>query len=1294
MGSSSGSYKCGGSLSSSSNLSPLAPPFMVDKSLTRSSPTNPAMNFHELPVFSTVFDPAGPFSSAGRKFGATEPLGSTTCASSGGVYGFPGSQSSNSDVYYVGHSAGTGYDPFSYDQFPNTMPARDGDDVLKPYYGPYVSSPPQCKDTFSGANYDLLSSSGAGHFTGYGSRQVDRKQGAPSDGEYKPEWGGFWGGLGNSEHRNWTKYAPSSGVKDFNLFDLSSDKNHLSGDGSDQSHPFDDTAIKGCLFGDASSKGPLFGDVGNKSNLKQGACVSQGLDSHGEGTSVLDNSFDIFGGTYHFASLGIHQQGQNLSFKNSGGSSSDCLRMSGFVSVAAAIESPGLQRPLLESVSNLSGPQKANGFSSEDHFSQSGCYMFGCTSTTSTFPITVTNAQSGGGTSSAGSTLSGIPVNPMVAEIACSTIHSSGKDRFYQKESEIALGMEDVGFQPRVVITRPLPLPKFGSSSQKGETVNDDSDVEFTSTKTKFTPQATPQFSCNGFTPKIDDAEVSCSIEKHSSGSDLHNPAEDSPCWKGASSTRFSPFKVSDDVSSEIFVSHEDGCKSPRTEEPHKKNLPVDSSDSVDISSEKLGVSTFPEKPAVPNCTSVHEGSCPLNQKSYCIDLNIPDGLEFLDDCHVSTKKDSSISSNPRSDLDSKPPLVTELILEEAEVLSGLSTSEASVTAKCGTYTPKAAQKSSYTLSDNVNNSSCSTWGDKASLKHGQSTKKSPESRFEVNVALKAMMKLSQMLRYYCSRNPTALTVQQSVTLDQIINNLDASMSEMARQTRQTRMLSTQDSHLLKELLVSEMVNDAEIVSVASEQGRTAEDFLDSVKNDVDALQDDNMTQAIKKILSDNLDEGINHPELLYRNLWLEAEAALCLMTTKARFHRTNIEMENSLHDRMNDKENPSSPKISSDEQENVGAAPDCKDSPAPVCDHASQKFSATTQRKGTDEIPVSNSQQLILNCMKHSRQKEPRTDKVCPAVLYESRPFIFDNDAGAGAANYGHDVENSAMAGYQILKSHGGGSQALKDKGKKSSNEDILSQDTSAVDTLFSGPTIYSHDPDSPVMARYQILKSRGDDTHTLNTAGKRSPGEENYDLSSLDTSGKDGMNVLTNDVETSFMARDQILNCRISTTHSLYEGKQLARGENDLIGGDTLNPDEQFMSPKLFNSISSTDEGQGSVMTRFRIIQNRVNGLNCVDKEPVPTEASMPTAKEVTEAHGWTQQKSSFMTNTFGPYLDFSKDKDVQRLGVAVDGEPLTASYKVKQLSTEILEGWYDNDCSSCDWEHVSKEELRRQN
>lgn len=52
--------------------------------------------------------------------------------------------------------------------------------------------------------------------------------------------------------------------------------------------------------------------------------------------------------------------------------------------------------------------------------------------------------------------------------------------------------------------------------------------------------------------------------------------------------------------------------------------------------------------------------------------------------------------------------------------------------------------------------------------------------------------------------------------------------------------------------------------------------------------------QAIRKILDKNLgDEEETDPQaLLYRNLWLEAEAVLCSITYKARFDRMKLEME------------------------------------------------------------------------------------------------------------------------------------------------------------------------------------------------------------------------------------------------------------------------------------------------------------------------------------------------------------------------------------------------------------------
>lgn len=52
--------------------------------------------------------------------------------------------------------------------------------------------------------------------------------------------------------------------------------------------------------------------------------------------------------------------------------------------------------------------------------------------------------------------------------------------------------------------------------------------------------------------------------------------------------------------------------------------------------------------------------------------------------------------------------------------------------------------------------------------------------------------------------------------------------------------------------------------------------------------------QAIKKVLSENFHEKEEiHPQiLLYKNLWLEAEAALCSINYMARYNRIKMEME------------------------------------------------------------------------------------------------------------------------------------------------------------------------------------------------------------------------------------------------------------------------------------------------------------------------------------------------------------------------------------------------------------------
>ncbi|KAL2542383.1 Uncharacterized protein Adt_03361 [Abeliophyllum distichum] len=78
--------------------------------------------------------------------------------------------------------------------------------------------------------------------------------------------------------------------------------------------------------------------------------------------------------------------------------------------------------------------------------------------------------------------------------------------------------------------------------------------------------------------------------------------------------------------------------------------------------------------------------------------------------------------------------------------------------------------------------------------------------------------------------------------------------------------------------------------------GNEAENSLHflPLRDDVDIASDDDLAQAIKKILDKNFhcNEEMPSKAHLFRNLWLETEAKLCSIIYKARFDHMKIEME------------------------------------------------------------------------------------------------------------------------------------------------------------------------------------------------------------------------------------------------------------------------------------------------------------------------------------------------------------------------------------------------------------------
>lgn len=1218
----SGAYRVGGSLSSS-NLSPLAPPFKVDKSLLKPNSTSPSINFSDVPIYGSSFDPApGQFwnsssSTTGPNCVAESVVSNTNCTSSPNMYGYRDSQSSLSPAgaYYGNTSAVSAYDTFSYEPFPNRM-STTTDEAVKPYYPSYVSPPPPQKDEYlslgvaSGPGYDLLSHTGSAHLSGCGSAQVDNPQALSVDGRYKSNWRYSWSGLNENEHGKWTDYTQGFVAKDLNT-NLSSIENPHFVDGSNKSQPFVDINVH--PFADGSSNNQLIGDVSNKSHLNQGACVSvtQDLGLHGQVSTVKDNCFDIFGGAYGLGNLGIDQEDCK--------SSSNCsrTRTSAFASVSK--ESPHLQEPVLEPITSFCGSQKANGSSPEDHFSQTGYYMFGCASTTSAFPITPTKLPYGGNSSSVESTLSAVKLNSMGVDAANQSNTGAGYNSSYQMEPQMPFSLKR---QSSIRIRRPVSSSTAASSYLIGETADSKLDDKGVSEKRKFSPELPHQLTLDGLNMKTSDAEAVNSAENYTGGSDGHNPAEDSPCWKGASSNRFLPFGRSESVASDFLVKKIDKCRSLSSQDLQNKSFFSNTSDSKNFYSGKVNEATSLKRPSVSDCTSNNNEDCGSgNPKSCCFDLNTGDGLQSANECHVSMMA-CNMMNKLKADSDPKSSLAALLNLK-GKMSSVSNNSEATPSGKSGKGTPVAAQGLSGLLSNIDNNLSDSLPGNEASIK---SASEDSDSKIDVNVLLRTMMNLSEIFRCYCFSNQAEAVEVQSVVIKQIINNLNASMLMLAGQTIPTSVLSPPDSFLQKDLSVVHMVNDAQALAASLNLGRTSENILDYVSSKNDPFGDAHMKEAVKKLLSENLqEEEIDRQNHLLRNLWLEAEASLCVMTAKARFLRMTTKMKRT-HDGTKDRDNPTNSGVPVDLHRAVELGTEHKDSP-PLSEYPKPTTSSLHNHIEVCHIP--NSQ--VASSYFSGHERSGSTKKETCFSSYVSKPGASRNDTDVSfTTNHANDVETCVMARYQILKNRVGCPDSLNYESKQSSGEHIFPSSLYDAGNGFhpSGTTIKANDFDTSVFGGYQILKCQDDNYDYSNSEGKQSPGDENY-----------------------------------------------------LPVNNSLSPDKAFQDSQMSNSLGVIDERETSVMARFRIIQSRVDHSNSMLKD---SPSSTAVVEDGIEIMGGSLQDYNIKKTSFGPYPELAEDENVN---IGVNEQAFAPIVK----SSEIFEGWYDNDCSSsADWEHISSRDV----
>lgn len=206
---------------SSSNLSPLAPPFTVDRSNPKANPnsnTNPLATFTEPTPYGV------PFSSSLHNWHYSQPSVSrpdfvsdfesevnsvrTTSLPLGNDYCYLGSESINPPSTQwapPNPSVSNTTNPFSYLGGANQ------------YYPPYGSQVVDDNSSLVGVNevgYDLLST--AGIVPMVGSSQVDYTQGL-STVEFPPPWGSFWNGLGEAKRGKRAEADGSSHLEEVDL---------------------------------------------------------------------------------------------------------------------------------------------------------------------------------------------------------------------------------------------------------------------------------------------------------------------------------------------------------------------------------------------------------------------------------------------------------------------------------------------------------------------------------------------------------------------------------------------------------------------------------------------------------------------------------------------------------------------------------------------------------------------------------------------------------------------------------------------------------------------------------------------------------------------------------------------------------------------------------------------------------------------------------------------------------------------------------------------------------------------
>ncbi|CAJ1974494.1 unnamed protein product [Sphenostylis stenocarpa] len=642
--------------------------------------------------------------------------------------------------------------------------------------------------------------------------------------------------------------------------------------------------------------------------------------------------------------------------------------------------------------------------------------------------------------------------------------------------------------------------------------------------------------------------------EKSFEGGDRSNPAEDSPCWKGASASHFSYFGPSAFLSQE-YVHKKESSFGPVIQE--SQNYLVDTENSTKKSAEKSNgyqmQSEFsyqgtgsPRKISVQNCAyeDCKSGSA-LNGGPSQFKPNYDFGIQFLD---IAKTMQNSVPPAKATNCESGSSHTEDEFAEKNKLMSQKLHTSLIGDAEAGCSVNKCPEHdSSYTaehvvsLSSSVVNSTTTP----SSVVNSSTTPSSvvyttttPSSvvdtttmninngkvttaKLNVQMIVDTMQNLSELLLYHCKNDVCELKERDYNVLKDVINNLNTCALKNAEQTApaQECLLSQNQPETFNcagdtlELHQNASFKRPQLTKIAPESSKVENPLVaeanlhfrseKKLSDSISSRRTADMTKDLKRTLGENFhnDEGADPQTALYKNLWLEAEAELCSVYYKARYNQIKIEMDNHSY---KEKEMESQSK-------------------SHVVPTLSQNQSTETK---VHNYPNPGSSALKLSLLDAS------------------------NLEGLSCLNFFTDVNKlSAMT------------PAGRDRQNLNSSIDSF--------IVSSSDEEPERNDETSVTARYHVLKARVDHSCTdttnpeepLDMADKSSPrGSDNQNAVNFCQDSPNPEKNIT-DYEASVVARFHILKSRHEGSSSIsLEGKQL-----DGIGSDDKDMDDTTISKKI---------------------------------------------------------------------------------------------------------------------------------